>query len=476
LAGGLRIVDALDAAESTYARGLAIHPGDCWLNHELAQLIADRGHERTQEALEHAFAALGSCGGTWGARHLLGGLFQRDKRFEDALAQFEALARDVPDDGHIRAHIAGCLLDLRRGRESLESVRRALELAPDDAQAWHVLARIELSRGRRRAQLEAARRCVEADPQSIAMSQALGKSLFFTDLVEEALPLYERFLVQDVDSVTSEEERLEESDHWLKYGLMLSRIGDHAAGAEALRTALRFDPSNPYAHCNLAMALEEAGDFAGARTHYLRGHELGSARPNWSFPTEAWAESAERLQNLASHFEAFENAEWQPDADLDAYLFAVAAGRSQHHRLAVRAYEAALVQVPHLAAEAGAEYRRSLASSAAAASLLEDLDDAERIAHARRALDWLNEEHEHWRALLSDDPKGSYRTALSVLRTMQLHRSYAHLREDAQLAELRAKGPEWAASAARATELWAAIDATVDAIVELELASEASQD
>ncbi|QDU66184.1 protein kinase domain-containing protein [Engelhardtia mirabilis] len=476
LGGGLRIVGALDQAEATYERALSVHPGDCWLNHEFAQLLADRGDERTPEALEHAFAALGSCGGTWGARHLLGGLLRREDRMQDALEQFEALARVVPNDGHIRSHIADCLLDLGRGWDALESARHALELAPEDSHAWHVLARIEQSRGRRRAQVEAARRSFEADPDSLAMARALGKSLFFVDHYEEAIALYEGFLVEDVEGVESERERIAESDRWMKYGLLMGRVGEREASVRALRTAIRFDPSNAFAHCNLGMALEERGDFAGAGTSYRRGHELGSAQPAWSVPTEAWASGADRLLHLAARLDAFEGGLWQPDPDLDAYLLALAASYSQRHPLAVRAYEQALVRVPDLAAEAGAEYRRSLAGSAAAACQLGGLRDGERVAYAQRALDWLSEDLEGWQLELRTDPQGSFRAASTALRRMQSHRSYEDVRGEAQLDALRALGEDGERVAARALDLWAAIGAEVDSIVAMELEWEAARD
>jgi len=74
-------------------------------------------------------------------------------------------------------------------------------------------------------------------------------------------------------------------------------------GAEApLRECLKRDPNSAEAWCNLGRVLLERGAFTEGRDAIKRGHDLGTARADWPYPSQVWLDDAERLVLAAVHW------------------------------------------------------------------------------------------------------------------------------------------------------------------------------
>ena len=80
---------------------------------------------------------------------------------------------------------------------------------------------------------------------------------------------------------------------WLNLGAIRSSRGDAAGAIDAFRAAIRLDPRHAEAHCALGGALMERGDLDEALALLQRGHELGSARPDWRQPSAEWVAECE---------------------------------------------------------------------------------------------------------------------------------------------------------------------------------------
>src|SRR5262249_1544418 len=87
-------------------------------------------------------------------------------------------------------------------------------------------------------------------------------------------------------------------------GNALSGSGDVSGAVAAYREAIRLKPDYAEAHCNLGKALEGQGRYAESLAEPRLGHELGSKRPNWRYPSAAWVAEAERLAALAERLPA----------------------------------------------------------------------------------------------------------------------------------------------------------------------------
>src|SRR5262245_22073523 len=70
------------------------------------------------------------------------------------------------------------------------------------------------------------------------------------------------------------------------------------------RKAIALDPKYAEAHCNLGQALRSQGRFAEALASLQRGHELGSKRPGWPYPSAQWVRQARPLAALEAKLPA----------------------------------------------------------------------------------------------------------------------------------------------------------------------------
>jgi serine/threonine protein kinase/Flp pilus assembly protein TadD len=82
-------------------------------------------------------------------------------------------------------------------------------------------------------------------------------------------------------------------------GTFLDRMGRLDAAVAALRTAIALKPDYAESHCNLGLALWKQRDFAQALTSLERGHELGSRRKDWCYPSAEWVRECRRQLELA---------------------------------------------------------------------------------------------------------------------------------------------------------------------------------
>src|SRR5262249_46290268 len=79
------------------------------------------------------------------------------------------------------------------------------------------------------------------------------------------------------------------------FGVVLVESGSFDESIAANQEAIKLDPNYAEAHCNLGHALRGKGRFTEALAALQRGHELGSKRQNWSFPSAEWVRHSERL-------------------------------------------------------------------------------------------------------------------------------------------------------------------------------------
>ena len=63
----------------------------------------------------------------------------------------------------------------------------------------------------------------------------------------------------------------------------------------AYRKAIALKPDHAESHCNLGMALWKQGKLAAALMSLERGHELGSRRKDWRYPSAEWVRECRQL-------------------------------------------------------------------------------------------------------------------------------------------------------------------------------------
>jgi tetratricopeptide (TPR) repeat protein len=162
----------------------------------------------------------------------------------------------------------------------------------------------------------------------------------------------------------------------------------------AFRAALAADPKDAQAHCNLGSVLKQTGDFRGALRSYQTGHELGSARKDWKYPSPQWVRDCQRLLALDDKLPAVLRGEAQPADAQERLGLADVCFFKQHYVTAARFFAEAFADDARLADDlwAGRRYRGACSSARAAAGQGQDasrLDEEEKGRLRRQAREWL---------------------------------------------------------------------------------------
>jgi tetratricopeptide (TPR) repeat protein len=77
-------------------------------------------------------------------------------------------------------------------------------------------------------------------------------------------------------------------------GFSLNRKGDPDGAAASFREAVRLDPKFADPHYHLGRILQRQGRPVEALPFLRRGHDLGSRRPGWTYPSAKWLAECEK--------------------------------------------------------------------------------------------------------------------------------------------------------------------------------------
>jgi serine/threonine-protein kinase len=165
-----------------------------------------------------------------------------------------------------------------------------------------------------------------------------------------------------------------------------------------------------------------------------RGHDLGSKRPGWRYPSAQWLCDAERLADLDDKLPAILTGEALPANPGEAITLAhMCQQYKKRYIAAIRLYADAFAVEPKLAADLNTQYRYDAACSAAlaAAGQGEDahlLPDKAAAMFRRWALSWLRDDLSAYANLA-----GQNNPAMKLTIQQRL----AHWRRDPDLASVR---------------------------------------
>jgi hypothetical protein len=193
--------------------------------------------------------------------------------------------------------------------------------------------------------------------------------------------------------------------------------------------------------------------YGEAVTVLRRGHELGSGRPDWGYPSAQWVAEAERkLAGVEARLRRYLDGE-APEYNAERLTLARLASGAGRHALAARLWGEALEADPELAEDRSpsASYRLKAARDAALVAAGQGRDDptpddAARAGLRLRALGWLKDELAALAADLdSDDAKARDAVAPS-LRPWRSDPDPASVRDADALAALpEAERADWQA-------------------------------
>ena len=171
---------------------------------------------------------------------------------------------------------------------AIDALEKAARNDPKNADHSYWLARFLDERKRYREAIAAYQECIRRRPDFTAARHRLGVALYLNGQLDQGI------------QTTRETVRLFPGDADSHYGLgtLLMVASRTDESIKWFREAIRIDPNHAQAQCNLGQALQAQGRFADAFEHFRRGHEVGSKRGDWDYPSGQWVAEAQRLAAL----------------------------------------------------------------------------------------------------------------------------------------------------------------------------------
>jgi tetratricopeptide (TPR) repeat protein len=422
-----RFGEALDE----FRNAVALGPKDPMTHYNLG--VALRGRGRLDEAIDEFRAAVALDPQLEMAHCSLGDALRDAGLLDEAVAECRRAVELDPKDSKAHTNLGSALNALGRPDDAIEELRKAVELDPQLAPAHCNLGDALRVKGRTDEAIAECRKAVALDPKLAPAHNALGSALKAGGRLEAAVEEYRAALALDaryakahynlgvalqalgrLDEAIEEYRKDVELDpkhvkgHY-NLGNALRAEGRLDEAVAAYRQAIDLQPDYAEAHCNLGHALRERGDFAPALAALKRGHELGSARPDWRYPSAEWVRQCRRLVDLNALLPAVSDGAAEP-ADADAALgFAQACRLRKRFAAAARLSEAAFAAGP-----AWDDPRTRIRCTAACSAALAGCgrgddappDEAGRAALRARALAWLRADLARWGEIAGDPTAG----------------------------------------------------------------------
>lgn len=191
-----------------------------------------------------------------------------------------------PGDFWVNQELGEALRECRppRHEEAVRFLTVAVALRPENAGARLNLGVALRVCGRLDEAVAAYREAIRLRPDYAMAHNHLGGALLHMGQLDEAEAALRRAIAL----------RPDRADAHFNLGLVLWRKGRLDEAAAAYREVIKREPEYAEAHCNLGLVLRKQGQAGPARDALRRGHELGSKRPDWRYPSADWLREAER--------------------------------------------------------------------------------------------------------------------------------------------------------------------------------------
>lgn len=188
----------------------------------------------------------------------LGAALLRERRFPEALAQFEAALRLKPRFPEALNNLASLLLETGRPAEAIAPLEAALAVNPDFADAHYNLGQARFEIGDVASAMASLERSLQLNPDQAKAHNNLGVALLHSGRVTEAIAHDEIALQLDPNFTEA---------HY-NLGNALAQAGRTAEAIAQFESTLRIDPTIAQAHNNLGAMLLKADQIPAAITHF----------------------------------------------------------------------------------------------------------------------------------------------------------------------------------------------------------------
>jgi serine/threonine-protein kinase len=283
----------LDAGIEAGRAAIQLLPNDAQAHHIVGMAL--RSLEKLDDAAAEYRAAIRLQPGDSVPHCNLGIVLRAQGKLEEAVAEYRTAIRLEPDDAMNHNFLGNALTDQGKYNEAIAEFRTAIGLKPDYAIAHSNLGHVLKSQGKLALAIDEFHAALRLQPDLAQAHSALGLALSAQGKHDDA--------VAECRVAT----RLQPDTATFHYNLAIALKGQGRldAAVDEYRTALRQKPDYAEAHINLGQILlgKNRADAEGLAL-LRRGHELGSKRGHWPYPSAEWLRQAERAAALEGELQA----------------------------------------------------------------------------------------------------------------------------------------------------------------------------
>jgi tetratricopeptide (TPR) repeat protein/tRNA A-37 threonylcarbamoyl transferase component Bud32 len=422
-------VELLEPAQRRYPQDFWIHEA---LGYALIRLPRTPGPDRFGEGIACLRLAAALKPDSPGAHLNLGVALVEQGR----LAAGEAAYRDALKckSDYVTALLNLGVVQIRQGRlaEAADNFREVIRLQPRNPEGVYNLGTLRLMEERPREAVVLLEKARQLRPNHLPTQLSCGLALLQTGNLPAAAAAYREAARQAPTLAFA----------FFNLGNVLGYQGRMVEAEAAFREAIRLQAGHAEAHCNLGHTLLSLGRLREGLQSLRRGHQLGSTRAGWQYPSSRWVQEAETLVRLEEELPALTAGRAGPPPDtreqlLRAYLCLI----KGYPAAAARLYAEAFNLHPELAIAAFGDPRLHASRAAALAGCGRGNDGAalaepERQRWRRQALAWIEADCFVRRQDLKGENRSQQAATRTRLGTWRWHADLAPLREPAELQKL----------------------------------------
>ena len=420
----------LDEAIAEYQEAIRLKKDDAKAHCNLGIALGAKG--RLDEAIAEYQEAIRLKKDFAEGHNGLGIVLRAKGRLDEAIAEHQEAIRLKKDYAEAHYNLGAALHAKGRLDEAIAEHQEAIRLKKDFAVAHNNLGNALHAKGRLDEAIAEHQEAIRLKKDYAEPHYNLGIALHAKGRLDEAIAEYREAIRLKKDYAVA---------HY-NLGTALHAKGRLDEAIAEYQEAIRLKKDDAEAHCNLGSVLEQLGRFTEAVAARKRGHELGSQRPGWRYPSAEWVRQAEQLVALDARLAKVLQGEAAPaDAGERIALAKFCQERKKLFAAAARFYAAGFAAEPKRADDLA----RGLATTPpapphwpAVARARTPPRSMRRSAHRlrRQALDWLGADLAAWARVLDNDAKKATPALARQLRRWLADADFAALRGDKALAQL----------------------------------------
>jgi serine/threonine protein kinase/Tfp pilus assembly protein PilF len=254
--------------ESWLRHAQELHPGDFWLNFDLANTLA---MSNPVEARGFYRVALVIRPGSSGAHHNLGITFAKQGKLPEAIAAYRKTIEIDPTNPLAYYNLGHAFQDLNDRPAAIAAYRKAVEIEPKLVHAYNGLGVVLRDQKQLPESVAAFRKAIEIDPRSYVAYTGLGLALYDQQKLPEAIEAYRKAIEIDPKLAFAYNDLGNALRHQKKYPEAIA----------AFRKAIEIDPKYAAPHNGLGNVYHDRKKLTESLAAYRKSIEID---PKYALP------------------------------------------------------------------------------------------------------------------------------------------------------------------------------------------------